>query len=179
MNNGIYNTRFIHYNSSGEILTISPFKPEDEQLFLEIDFSFVEEFLFGNKSFKNYKINYFFNLINGIVNKEETVVSEDKKFLYIIPLTSSFNNEITIEYTPQYWRIVVREDIKEKIKLHSTLNIFVCKKDDPSFLYKELVFDLNSLSPVYFTNEVETNLKLITLVTTKQFSSYGIKESHE
>ena len=179
MTTGIYNTRFIYYNDAGEILAIKPFPPGDDQLFFEIDFSIVEEFLFGNKSYTNYKINYFLNLVNGIINEEENVISEEQQFLYILPLTSSFNNEITLEHTTDGWSIVVREDAKEKIKLFSILEFFICKKDDPSFLYSKFSIDLNNLSPVMFATKDEKDLNLISVVTNKKFNSYGIRKVYE
>jgi hypothetical protein len=180
MTTGIYNTRFIYYNDAGEIQAIRPFPPEDDQLlFFEIDFALVEEFLFGNKSYTNYKINYFLNLVNGIVNEEETVITEERQFLYVLPLTSSFNNEITLEYTTDCWNIVVREDIKEKVKLFPRLDFFVCKKDDPSFLYSKFSIDLNNLSSVMFATKAEKDLNLISVVTSKKFKSYGIRKLYE
>jgi hypothetical protein len=177
MTTGIYNTRFIYYNDAGEILSIKPFPPEDNQLFFEIDFALVEEFLFGNKSYKNYKINYFLNLVNGIVNEEETVITEERQFLYVLPLTSSFNNEITLEHTEDCWNIVVREDAKERVKLFPKLDFFICKKDDPSFLYSKFSIDLNNLSPVMFVTTDEKDLNLISVVTNKKFNSYGIRKN--
>jgi len=179
MTTGIYNTRFIYYKDNGEIQAIRPFPPEDDQLFFEIDFSFVEEFLFGNKSFTNYKINYFLNLVNGIVNEEETVISEQRRFLYTIPLTSSNNNEITLEHAADCWNIVIKEDSKERVKLFPKLDFFICKKDDPSFLYSKFSIDLNNLSPVQFTTENEKDLNLISIVTNKKFNSYGIRKVYE
>jgi hypothetical protein len=179
MTTGIYNTRFIYYNDVGEILAIKPFPPEDDQLFFEIDFTLVEEFLFGNKSHTNYKINYFLNLVNGIVNEEETVITEERQFLYVLPLTSSFNNEITLEYTTDCWNIVVREDVKERVKIFPKLDFFICKKDDPSFLYSKFSIDLNNLSPVMFATKNEKDLNLISVVTSKKFNSYGIRKLYE
>jgi hypothetical protein len=179
MTTGIYNTRFIYYNDAGEILAIKPFPPEDDQLFFEIDFALVEEFLFGNKSYTNYKINYFLNLVNGIVNEEETVITEERRFLYVLPLTSSFNNEITLEHTTDCWNIVVREDVKERVKLFPKLDFFICKKDDPLFLYFKFSIDLNNLSPVMFVTTDEKDLNLISVVTSKKFNSYGIKKTYE
>ena len=176
---GIYNTRFIYYNDTGEILTIKPFPPEDDQLFFEIDFTLVEEFLFGNKSYTNYKINYFLNLVNGIVNEEETVISEERQFLYILPSTTSFNNEITLEHTKNCWNIAIRNDAKEKVRLFSKLEFFVCKKDDPSFLYSKFTVDLNNLSSIEFITEYEKDLNLISVVTNKKFNSYGIRKIYE
>ena len=179
MTTGIYNTRFIYYNDAGEILAIRPFPPEDDQLFFEIDFALVEEFLFGNKSYTNYKINYFLNLVNGIVNEEETVITEEHQFLYVLLSTSSFNNEITLEHTTDCWNIVVREDVKEKVKLFPRLDFFVCKKNDPSFLYSKFSIDLNNLYPVMFSTKNEKDLNLISVVTSKKFNSYGIKKKYE
>jgi hypothetical protein len=179
MTTGIYNTRFIYYNDAGEILAIKPFPPGDDKLFFEIDFSLVEEFLFGNKSYTNYKINYFLNLVNGIINEEENVISEEQQFLYTVPLAASFNNEITLEHTTDCWNIVVREDVKERVKLFPRLDFFVCKKDDPSFLYSKFSIDLNNLSPVQFTTENEKDLNLISVVTSKKFNSYGIRKLYE
>lgn len=179
MTTGIYNTRFIYYNDAGEILTIKPFPPEDDQLFFEIDFALVEEFLFGSKSYTNYKINYFLNLVNGIVNEEETVISEEQQFLHVVPKTSSFNNEITIVHTSSSWNITVRDDVKEKVRLFSKLEFFICKKDDPSFLYSKFTVDLNNLSPIEFVTEDEKDLNLISVVTNKKFNSYGIRKIYE
>jgi hypothetical protein len=180
MTTGIYNTRFIYYNDAGEIQAIRPFPPEDDQLlFFEIDFALVEEFLFGNKSYTNYKINYFLNLVNGIINEEETVISEEQQFLHIVPTTSSFNNEITIIHTPSSWNIKVRDDVIEKVRLFSKLEFFVCKKDDPSFLHSKFTVDLNNLSSIEFVTEDEKDLNLISVVTSKKFKSYGIRKIYE
>ena len=99
--------------------------------------------------------------------------------MYVLPLTSSFNNEITLEHTTDGWSIVVREDAKEKIKLFSILEFFICKKDDPSFLYSKFTVDLNNLSPVMFATKDEKDLNLISVVTNKKFNSYGIRKVYE
>jgi hypothetical protein len=176
---GIYNTRFIYYNEEGKILAIRPYPPSDNTSHLEVDFSLVEEFLFGTKSYSNYKINYFLNLVNGIVNEEEIETVEEQQFLYNIPLTSSNNNEITLVHNPTYWSLIIREDVLDKIKLFQKLEFFICKKDDPTFFYSTLAIDLNNISPIKFTIEQEKNLRLISVLTYKKFKSYGIKEIHE
>jgi hypothetical protein len=177
---GIYNTRFIYYDKSGKIIEIRPYPPIDNTLFLEIEFSLIEDFLFGNKSnfISKYRIDYFLNLIKGIKNDEEILMGEDNILLYSIPITSSFSNEITLEHKSDSWNLVFRPNIEQKIKLYSNLDFFICKKNDPSFLYSTLNFNVDNLEPIKFVSELEKDLNLISVMTLKKFKSYGIKEYH-
>jgi hypothetical protein len=174
----VYTKRFIFYNESGKILEIRPYTPVDNTLYLEIDYSLVEDFLFGGKSYENYTINYFLNLKNGIVNEDE-IIDTDKKFLYSLSKTLSYKNEITLEHCLDSWNLIIRDDVKEKVKLFSKLDFYICKKDEPSFLYSKISFNLSSIQPIKFNSIKEQDLNLISVIVSKKFNSYGIKEIYE
>ena len=132
------------------------------------------DFKLGKKHFYNYKIDYFFNLKNGVIQKEENTIYT-LSFLHVIPLVDHFKNEITLIHRRNFWELKIRDDVKYE---NSNLTFFLSKKDDPSYFYSYITFDLNNLK-LDFKNNFEYDLKNFSVVTMKKFNSYGIKEEHE
>lgn len=170
-NGVVYNSTFLEYNIYGEIVTVSNEKILGENV-LEIDNSLITDFQLGNKHFRNYKIDYFVNLKKGVVQKEEILVNYTN-FLYHIPLVDHYKNEITLVHNQDKWNLKIRENLKFE---ESNLTFFLCKKDEPSFFYSSIVFNLNKTTEIKFQNSFEYDLKSFSVLTMKKFNSYGIKD---
>lgn len=120
-----------------------------------------------------YKINYFFNLAKGIIEKDETRLKLINN-LYLIPATTNYSNEITLEHNKS-WNLILRQDLID-FNVKGKLFFYICKKNNPNFLYRILMFDLSKLSSIEYVDDVETNIKNISILTEQKFNSYGVKE---
>jgi hypothetical protein len=184
MNQGavVYNKMYVHYDDEGNVQYISNVIDDSKRIF-EIDINLVQDFLDLKKHAFNYKIDYFLNLSNGIV-EEQKVNNVFSNFSYIVPKSADFNNEITLVHNTlsNSWTIVARDDIKYKLEVMSKITFFIVKKDDPYKLISFFNIDAPTLMKsdiiVDFTNEVESNLNLFSVVVEKKFNSYGIKEKN-
>lgn len=170
-NGVVYNSTFLKYDVDGKILGISNEKIAGDNV-LEIENELITDFQLGKRHFHTYKIDYFFNLKKGVVQKDEVLVYRSN-LLYSIPVVDHYKNEITLLHNKNYWELKIRENSNYDF---SHLTFFLCKKDEPSFLYSTLIFDLTKKEKIKFKNEFEKNLKLFSIVTMQKFNSYGIKE---
>lgn len=175
----VYNKMYVHYDDTGQVILVSNVIIPDYRTF-EIETDLILDFLSGKKSSQDYKIEYFFNLSKGIV--EEKKVSKRSDFVYIIPETTGYENEITFEHnlSNRSWKIVARDDVRDKLKIMNKMSFFICEKDNVSFLYSTYVIDCLELADedllIKFSSEIEEDLKKISIVTNKKLNSYGIKE---
>lgn len=172
-NGAVYTSTYLQYDSESKIVNISNEKITGENV-LEIDNELIKDFQTGKKQFSNYKIEYFFNLKNGIVQKEETVLYT-VPFLNVLPLVDHFKNEITLLHNKSSWELKIRDDLKYD---NFKLLFYLTKKDDPSYFYSQLAFDLNNLK-LEFKNSFEYDLKKFSVAVMKKFNSYGVKENYE
>jgi hypothetical protein len=175
----VYDYMFVHYDDNGVVHLISNVEKADKNNF-KIALALVEPFLLGKKDFKRFKIDYFFNLSKGIITSEEQVIIKSKKPLYLIPLTTTYSNEVTLDYYKNYWEINISDSALDRLDIVKSLTFFVVKKDDLYYLYRYFTIDAQELKlgPVQmeFITDQEYNLNLISVVTEQKFSSYGIKE---
>lgn len=177
-NTGIYNSSFIYFDSDGTVHGISNVASEQFKNF-EIDNSLVESFYNHKKILANYNIEYFFNLTKGVVLAEEEKVIESNLNLYLIPRTTAYNNEVTVEHDliNQKWIVKFRNDVCDKFDIVSKIVFFVTKHSDPYFLYRSFVVTPSNKSiEIKFETKQEHSLKEISLFTVKKFNSYGVKD---
>jgi hypothetical protein len=168
----------VHYDDAGCVHLISNIKDPTKKNF-GIELELVEDFLLGRKDFRKFKIDYFFNLSKGIVTSEEQTISNKEQALYIIPQTSEYNNELTLEKTVDSWRVIVHKNAKDRLDILSTVSFFVVKKDDPYYLYRYFSVDPKVLriKPIEIPFAVDKEHGEISIATVQQFNSYGIKEA--
>jgi len=171
----IYSTSFVYYDINGKLYGLGNV-PSTEYKNFEIDNSLVEDFYLLKKQLTNYNIEYFYNISKGIDEPEEEIKLIDTSLsLHIIGRTIAYNNEITIEHNSK-WVIQVREDVKEKLDIIPNLIFFVCKPDDPYFLYRHFSVDTSLLKvqpvEIDFQLPIEHNLQIIILATIRKFNSY-------
>lgn len=162
-----YNKFFVHYDSEGTILSISNVRDTSISA-IEVDFSEVEDFLVGKKHTGRYKIAFFEN-INGPQLKEQEQLIKSNELVYIIPKTSSFNNEVTLVHNSieKQWQLVCKDTIPKK-----EFTFYITKLDNPHFLLKTIAIS-NQLD---FTQDFEYDINHISVATAKEYQSYGIKE---
>lgn len=178
----VYNNMYVHYDDTGAVHSISnTIDPLYKQF--EIDILIVQDFLAGGKrSPAKYKIDYFFDLSKGIIQDEdEEVITSNLP--YIISTTNPYKTEITLEHDSinTQWIIYAREDVLDRVAISQPLQFFVCKKDDPHFLYNSFLVKPDDLLQgpvsVEFSSTTEQDLNLFSVITIRTFKSYKIKET--
>jgi hypothetical protein len=179
----VYNNVFIHYDSNGKVHLISNVRSNEFSNF-EIDINLINSFISGNRFYGDFDIEHFYNISKGIIvdnqNIEKSIKSET--LLFNIEYNDLSSNEITIEHNSkeQTWKFFARSGLDEKLSIISKTEFFVCKKDDPHFLYSTYSFEpkllINGPLEFKFKTDLEVELNNISLVTIKKFNSYGLKE---
>lgn len=178
----VYNNIFVHYDNSGKVHLISNIRSQEFNNF-EIDFNLITSFVEGIKFYGDYDIEHFYNISKGLIvdnlEIEKTIKSET--LLYTIEHNDISSNEITIEHNSQSqkWKFTARSGLDEKLIILSSTEFFICKKDDPHYLYSSYRFEPRLLiqGPVEidFKTDLEMNLENVSVVTVKKFNSYGLK----
>lgn len=177
--NFVVNKMFVHYNDSGEVYLISNIKESDKNIF-EIDLDLIEDFLSGKKNYRNYNIDYFINLNNGVIFDD----TEYEKLKFAITLhhiiDKSADADIVIFHDKKNknWSVSANQRIKHKLTSMPALSFYICKKDDVHYFYKKLLVDSAVLQKetivLPFTTDLELDLDAISIVTTRRFKSYSI-----
>lgn len=173
---------FVHHDDDGNVHLISNVQDPNLNNF-EIDLFLVEDFCLGKKNFRNYDIEYFFNLSKGIVPEEEEEIESKKSgaLLYMVPVVEHENSEITFYHNSidKKWKIRARKGIKEKLDIMPICPVFVTKSGDPHYLYNSFNLDPKDLKDgeieILFKDETFLELNKISLFTHKRFRTYGIK----
>ena len=179
----VYNTFYVHYDSEGKVHSVSN-TPSDNLSNFEIDINLIQNFVEGKKDSTKFDIEYFYNISKGLIvdgeDRELTIKSET--LLYTIPKDSSSSDEIVVEHDAKnlQWTVTARKGIDEKLTIISSINLFVCKKDDPHFLYTQYSITprelINNTLYIPFKTEIEKDFNSVMLTTLKKFNSYSLKE---
>ena len=173
---------YVQYDDTGRVHYVNNFQDPVLKNF-EIDLELVLDFLSdGNKDCKKYKINYFFNLSKGVIEHESEQQDIQTPFPVVMSRTISYQNEITLDHNLQQskWTIHVREDLIDQLAISSNLVFFICKKDDPHYLYSTLIVQPDNLKTgkfdLFFIHDHEKDINNISVVPIRSFKSYGLKE---
>jgi len=173
---------YVQYDDTGRVHYINNFQDPVLKNF-EIDLELVLDFLSnGTKDSRKYKINYFFNLSKGVIEHEAEEQDRQTAFPVVIPRTISYNNEITLDHNlkESKWTVHVRQDVIEQLAISPNFVFFICKRDDPHYLYSTMIVETENLKTgkfdIFFTTEVEKDINNISIVPIRSFKSYGLKE---
>jgi len=170
---------YVHYDDAGTVYAVSNMQSQEYKNF-PIDRELIKDFMaYGKKKAEFYKIEYFYNLSKGVIEYEQEQKIVQNNVPYIIPRATAYNNEVTLEHRAKdkKWKVVLREDVREKVELTASLVFFICKKDNPHVLYSTIVVNRDNLdADIPFTAAIELNLSNFSLITNKRFNSYGVKE---
>lgn len=176
----VYNSYYVHYDDDGKVYFLSNVKDINYKIF-EIDLFLIEDFLTGKKDHNSYTIEYFFNLSKGVVTAENDTVEYSKPLFQIIPVDDSDDSDIVIEYDSnnKHWKVKASDDANEKLEVLPALAFYVCKKNDPHYLYRTFIASTEDLrnGPVIceFDTEIENNINEISVTTLKRFGKYSIR----
>jgi hypothetical protein len=177
-----FNKMYVQYDDTGRVHYVNNFQDPVLNNF-EIDLDLVLDFLSdGTKDSRKYKINYFFNLSKGVIEHEAEEKENISSLPVVITRTTSYNNEITLDHNLQEskWTIHVRQDLIEQLEISSDFVFFICKHDDPHYLYSTIVVKSDNLKTgqfdIFFTTDVEKDINNISVVPIRSFKSYGLKE---
>lgn len=179
----VYNTFYVHYDSEGKVHSVSNTPSNDISNF-EIDINLIQNFVEGKKDFTKFDIEYFYNISKGLIidNEDRELAIKSETLLYTVPKSFTSSDEIIIEHDAKnlQWIITARKGIDEKLTIISSISLFVCKKDNPHFLYmhhsiapRELIDNILYLP---FKTEIEKDFNSVMLTTLKKFNSYSLKE---
>jgi len=173
---------YVQYDDTGRVHYIDNSRDPLVKNF-EIDLELVLDFLSdGNKDCRKYKINYFFNLSKGVIEHELEEKESHNALPTVIKRTTSYNNEITLDHNlkESKWTVHIRQDLLDQLEISSNLVFFICKKDDPHYLYSTLTVQPNNLKTgkfdLFFIHDHEKDINNISVVPIRSFKSYGIKE---
>lgn len=182
--NGIVSKLYVEYTEDGTVTRISN-QRDPLIVSFEINLDLVID-LYGNQhNLSKYNIEYFFNLAKGLVEEIEEEVQIKTNVPYVIPRTVNFDNEITLEHDPTIdgWTMYIREDVIDKLTVIDNFTFYICKKDDPHYLYGSIqLVDVNDIVSdgkiqFGFAYTIEENLNDYCLVVIPNiFKSYGVKE---
>lgn len=173
-NGEVYSQRYIYFNEDGKIEIVSPCEEKCSFEFIKVDDSLITDFIEGRKLYKDYTIDYFNSLANGIIIDDEKTISNGKLTFYVLPQSSNYENEITVEHFDDKWVLRSKIDIIEK-----EIVVYVCLKTNINFIVRSLSFTKENNYTVQFNSDIEKNLKMLSLVTKTKYNSYAVKESHE
>lgn len=180
----VYNTFYVHYDEDGKVHLLSNERNKNFKIF-EIDLFLIEDFLTGKKDHNSYNIEYFFNLSKGVVTAENDTVEYSKPLFQIIPFTDNYDSHITVEHDSlkKQWTVIANDDAVEKLEVLPALSFYVCKKNDPHFLYRSFTVSSEELQSgpvsVDFITELEEQIDSISISTLKRFGNYGIRKTNE
>lgn len=175
---------YVVYKDDGTVIFIDNQPSLDHKNF-EIHYDLVRDLYDHRVNLSKYKVDYFYNLSKGIIDEVPDEVEIKTELPYIVPLTTSFNNEITLEHCTslESWVMYVRPDIADKLELIDRMVFYITEKDDPHFLLGTVdlnikITNLTDNKLVFpFTHSIEKNLdKFSLVVANRQFKSYGIRK---
>jgi hypothetical protein len=180
----VYNSFYVHYDNEGTVHLLSNVK-EDKYKVFEIDLFLIDDFINGKKDFRKYNIEYFYNLSKGIRISENDTVEYSKPLFQILPLTYNVNDTVILEHNTidHKWTVYFDEEALEKLEVLPPITFYICKKDDPHYLYRYFTVDASNIIDgkidYSFETNYEENLGQISVATLKRFPNYGIKEKYE
>jgi len=177
--------RFVCFDDEGNIYKVSR-EPDDRFKFIECDFEDVRQFIEGQWSLLDYKVEYDF-IDKQYKIKNQKQVDEDKlmwSFIYEIPTTIPKNKQIvfTKDNTQDVWRLTVdpafEADLREQGIAVDISNYYfsITKKGDPNVLYRLIRFvDGNEVS---FEHAFEIDDTEVSVYTMRRFDTYHYEEIH-
>lgn len=175
----IVTTFYVHYDETGKVRLLSNEMNKQYKIF-EIDVFLIEDFLTGKKDHNGYDIEYFFNLSKGIATAENDAVEYSKPLFQLIEHNDD-HGDIVLEHDSKnkQWIIYASDEAAEKLEVLPALNFYVCKKNNPHFLYRSFTVDSELLreGPVVtvFQTDIESDLDNISVATLKRFKDYNIR----
>jgi hypothetical protein len=171
----VYNVMYVHYDDDEKVHLISNIVESSMRVF-EIDIELIGDFLDGKKTATNYKIGYFLNLSKGIIEDEIPIITNN--FLYVVPVVLDTHSDITLFYNKSYWTVHANDRALDRLSVAPMLMFYICKKHDPHYMYASFTVDPAALMKqdivIDFTTELEIDLELFSLVTSRKLNSYGI-----
>lgn len=169
-----YNTRFIYFNEQGNIELVAPCKENVTFDCLVIEDSLISDFIEGKRLYKDYSITYFQRLKQGVAINEEQLVTQSKIGFYVIPVSTNYENEITIEHYSNRWQIKSKHEI-----LENEIVVYVALKTNINFLIRQLHFSKDKNYTEMFQFAEEKHLSTLSLITKAKHISYAVKEMNE
>jgi hypothetical protein len=172
---------YLYHNNLGEITALSNIKPEAGD-YLEVPKEKLVDFLSGKKNISRYKIDYFkFKDKDNTPSKGNVFIPKD--LIYTIPFIKkedSVDVLVTHSKREELWYFSLSDNAKALVQsqnLDKTYQFFVIKDEDLNFLISTIEIrgsDLLSDKSVPFSAPIEKHVYNVSIVTTKDFESYGL-----
>jgi hypothetical protein len=179
-NGAVYSTKFINYQDTGEIISIS--SSIESENFLEIDIELISNFVTGNKNFHKYNIDYFKKIKLGVLkdtDELDTLVKFDYIY-YKIPENNDFHDIcINHDANNKEW-IVSLSEVLNKHTLED-FNFYVVFKNNKNFLLSSYTVNAENLIKeknikFKFLSNDEIDFNKIEILTYKNYNHYSVKE---
>lgn len=179
-NGEVYNSRFISYSENGNVTGIDFEKHVDKQQ-LEIDVNLIPNFMSGAKICVAYNIDYFLKIKNGIIKDTiENLIDENKhnNIFYEILKSDNNNFDVLLEHNSLKKSWIVHFNQNLDILAIQQFSFFICKKNNPNFLYSSYTCDLKEnkfLFELNFKTSLELDFNDLSVFTLKYFKSYQLR----
>lgn len=176
-NGVVYTTKFINYDDSGKIISIS--NNIESSSFLEIDISLIPNFLSSKKNFNNYPIDYFKKIKEGLISDDDEIdkIIKFENIFYSITETNVDVADVIIEHHTEIkkWRVIFSKFLQEP---DPNFSFFVVKKFNKNALLASYKFN-NSMDrclEFQFQTSEEENLENVEVLVYKKYRQYSLKE---
>jgi hypothetical protein len=186
----IPNDRFVYYDESGEITSISNTN-DDKGNYIILPLEKVMNFLTGKERTSSYAVVYD-TLIKQYVLKLKYYADENAYHItndiYRVELGSIEKSDLTIvqDIKNKKWIFEIDQGLKNYLKsiTHSRkIHFSITRKNDPHDLYRLIIVDFSELIKsnleVPFKYQTEENTNDISVYTTKRFETYTYEVKHD
>lgn len=177
INGFVYNSRFVNYDDSGKILSISLEKESINNI--EIDNDLIPNFISAVKDFNNYNIQYFLKIKQGLISDEDeldTIVKSEYVFHKIVSDEDTYEVLIRHDLKNKKWHV----DFSNLILDNSVSNFvfYVTKKSNKNFLISS--YNIHDISDSHFEFDFKTideeQFSGIEVLVYRKFKYYCLRE---
>lgn len=172
--NGIvYNTKFINYSTTGEVLSIDNLP--SSKLFLEIDINLIPNFINGNKDYRKYNIDYFKKIAEGLLTDYDdcgAIVQSDYVFSKILD-NNNFDILITHNKNLSLWTVNFLNQLEVE-----NLSFFTVLKSNKSFVLGSYHLNKSEKDKQIFSfkSVLENDFEKIDVLTYNRPRHYSIRK---
>jgi hypothetical protein len=173
-NGVVYNSKFINYDESEKIISITSVSEGPNSL--EIDINLIPNFISFKKNYINYTVDYFKKIKEGLISDEDEIdkIIRSEYVFYQVD-RNNVTNDVTIIHDRRNKKWIV--EFSEVIPKDSTFTFYVTKKSNKNYLLSSYSFNTSEKVLIFdFRSEHESILENIDILVYKKYKNYGLKE---
>lgn len=176
-NGAVYSSRFINYDDSGKILSISLEKEGPK--FLEIENDLIPNFISSTKDYNNYNIQYFLKIKQGLITDEDeadAIVKFEHIFYSVKSSLDIYEIQISHDRKNRKWYVNFSDLVGDEMRPDFTF--YVVRKDNKNMLLSS--YNLKDVSKsnfeFNFKTELEESFEDVEVLVYKKLKYYSLKE---